>query len=214
MKTAILFFLLGIITGIAGTSTANAGIAAVNKPDSLPGHILVINTFDASEMKARKNKKELFGDLADSLKQVLSSAIQTRHSIRVTVLRGIFPETITDSSIFSLIANNNATKAIVVRKIDVHFVQTRVEVTGTKNDKSRTAYYDICSIIHYDLYKKEMKLDQSEIKHCEYYTKRSVVSGLLAAGPDIVGKSKDAFKIMIKNSWMYLSEIFSELSKE
>lgn len=45
--------------------------------DSLPINMLIINSFDAMSMKARKNKKELFRDLADSLKQVLSLSTPT-----------------------------------------------------------------------------------------------------------------------------------------
>ena len=41
------------------------------RTDSLPVNTLIINSFDAMSMKARKNKKELFRELADSLKQVL-----------------------------------------------------------------------------------------------------------------------------------------------
>lgn len=202
---SIQFFLIGIMISIC--TTVNGGIPAGYecRSDSLPGNILIINSFDAMSIKARKNKKELFAELADSLKQLLHNRVQPQSQLQVNIIPGLFNETTnSDSTIFSLMSNHNASTAIVIKKLDVHFNQTGVVVTGVKNDKTRTASYDICAVITYILYNSETKLKEVEISICEYYTDRIVTSGLLAAGPDVVVKRKDAFKIIAKNAEKYL----------
>ncbi len=186
-------------------------VTITNRGDSLPGKVLILSSFDANAMKARNNKKELFEDLGVSLRQLLYDGVQKEYLLEAGIHTELFPETNSDSVLFSLMGNNNATRAIVIRNIDIYFDQTRVDVRGTKNNKTRTAYYDICAVITYEFYSKGTKFS-SERKNCEFYTKRNVVSGLLAAGPDIVGKRKDAFKMMEKNARQYFSEIAYELT--
>lgn len=152
-------------------------------------------------MKARENKKELFAELADSLKQLLYNRIEPGYKPRVIIFPGVLQGTTNpDSSIFPVMAANNASLALVIKKIDVYFDQTGVEVVKEKDGKSRTASYDICAVVTYCQYDREEKLTESEIRVCEFYTKRGVASGLLAAGPDVVSKRKDAFKIIAKNA--------------
>jgi hypothetical protein len=205
----ILFFLIGITISYSSSAKGSITTGYEFKPDSLPANILIINSFDAMSMKARKNKKELFAELADSLKQLLYNKIRFQYETKATIYAGLLQETANpDSTIFSLMVSNDASKAIVIKKLDVHFDQTGVEVTGVKHDKTRKASYDICAVVMYSLYDLEKKLNESETSICEYYTVRNVVSGLLAAGPDVVGKRKDAFKIIEKNAEKYLWEFF------
>jgi CHAT domain-containing protein/Tfp pilus assembly protein PilF len=198
---AILFFLTGIISGLCSSANNSSTAGPEFKPDSLPVHILIINSFDAMSMKARKNKQELFAGLADSLKQLLYTRIEPTYQSRAIILPGLLQKTANpDSSIFSLMTANNASAAIVIKKLDVHFNQTGVDVVKVKDGKERTASYDICAVVTYSQYDREKKGTESEIRVCEFYTTRGVASGLLAAGPDVVGKSKDAFKIIAKNA--------------
>ncbi len=196
---AFIFSLIGMIS-LCSSTKGGVTCGFEFKPDSLPGKILIINSFDAMAMKARKNKKELFVELADSLKQLLYHRILPEYKTQATIVSALLQETPnSDSSIFSLMVNNNASTAIVIRRLDVYFDQTGVEVVKDKDGKSRTASYDICAVVTYGLYDREKKLPGSETRVCEFYTTRSVISGLLASGPDIVGKRKDAFKILAKN---------------
>lgn len=103
-------------------------------------------------------------------------------------------------------ARNNASIAIVIKNINAFFHQTDVEVTRGQGGKERTASYDICAIITYRLYKNNGNFNDSEISTCEFFTKRSVMSGLLAAGPDIVGKKESVFKIVRKNALHYIAK--------
>ena len=68
--------------------------------------------------------------------------------------------------------------------------------------------------IRYLLYNNAGMMRKTETKVFEFFTERSVASGLLAGGPDIVGKSKHAFKIVQKNAEQYLREIKFDLEDE
>jgi hypothetical protein len=160
-------------------------------------------------MKARKNKKELFAELADSLKYLLYDKIESQYKPRVHIIPGVLKQTQNlDSSIFLLMDSLKASIAIVVKDIDVNFQQTNVDVSGEKHNKTRTAYYDILSNVTYGIYNSETKLNDQEISIREFHSKRDVVSGLLAFGPDIVSNKKDAFKMIAKNAEQYLSKNF------
>ena len=195
-------FIFSLLILFSFSFKAKGGITSItdNQSDSLPHKILIINSFDAMSMKARKNKKELYAELADSMKEVFYTCIHGIHEIPVTIIPEHLKEMKNpDSSIFLLMVNNNASGAIIINNIDAYFNQTGVEVTGEKNNKTRTAFYDICVVITYSLYDREKRLDRSEVRDCEFYTKRNVVSGLLATGPDVVGKRKDVYRMLAMN---------------
>ncbi len=180
--------------------------------DSLPNRILIINAFDAMNLHVRNNKKELFRELTDSLKQYLSNEIRDRYQAEA----GIFANLLTgisanDSGIVSLMTQNTASISIVIRDLNVFFDQTGVEVTGEKGSKDRTASYDICSVVAYDLYKDDGKVKSFPTTFCEFFTKRSVLSGFFASGPDVVGKKKHTFPIVNKNASRFLDEPEVEL---
>jgi hypothetical protein len=209
MKQKFFFLLFILTTCILFHVSGQDSLLA--RPDTVSGNntILIINSFDAMSMKGRKNKKELFAELADSLKKILYINIVARRNNQATVLPGLLKEAEnSENNIFLLMADNNSETAIVITKLDVYFEQTGVEVTGAKHDKDRVASYDICSVVSYVLYNRKSKPSDSQITFCEHYTERHVVSGLLAVGPDIVGKKKDAFKIIAKNAERYLWKVF------
>ncbi len=203
-KTGIIFSLSSLVicfTLHAGEHSIKLSFA---QPDSLPGNILVINSFDVLSAKVRKNKKELFIALADSLKQTLYEASPAPNGKMIAI-----PDLIKDTSesaIHSLMVQNNAAKAIVIKTLNVYFDQTGVEVTREPSGKSRVASFDICSFVTYRLYNIEDTAIDSGIGTREFFTRRNVMSGLLAAGPDIVGKKKHAFEAIRKNGLEYLAK--------
>lgn len=211
-KFFFLFFILAtcILFNVSGQDSL------LTRPGIISGNnkVLIINSFDAMSLKVRKNKKELFAQLADSLKQILYEGIQARGKFKAIVVPDLMAGIEnSDSSLFSLMDINNASTAIVIKTLEVYFDQTGVEVTGVKNDKTRTASYDICAEVLYKLYRREVKPLDSKTTLCEYYTERNVVSGFFAAGPDVVGKRKDTFKIIEKNARKYLWNFSYELNK-
>ena len=173
--------------------------------------ILIINSFNAESMKARKNKQLLFAELSDSLKQMLYNEMDAK----IPVERIVIPELIilqdNDSVYFELIRKYSATKAIVIKNLNVYFEQTGVEVTRDGNHKDREASYDIDADVDYDLYDESKKIREFHTRVFEFFTTRSVVSGLLAAGPDIVGKRKHAYRIIQKNAQQFVRELKAEI---
>ena len=183
---------------------ATPGNDTINKPV-----ILVINSFDAHANKYRKNKKELFAELADSLKSYLAAKLIFSELGQPVILNELMPPVY--GTTFKLDSLQNVYKAvfvIVIKKLDVYFEQTRVDIERDNDgSKTRTAFYDICAEVNYVLYKAGDKPYHSKTKNCEYFTKRNVASGMFAAGPDIVGKSKYAYEIVARNASLYLLEV-------
>ena len=202
MKFPILILLLPLL---GSHLTANA---QEKDPfsDSLHGNILVINSFDVAAEKYRKNKKELFLELTDSLKQILYESTPAPGG-KMIIIPALLKDTIAlGSTIDSLLLQNDASRAIVIMRIDAFFNQTGVEVEKDEHGKSREASYDLCANIKYRLYQARAIWSDSKITNCKFFTSRSVVSGLFAAGPDIVGKKKHVFKIVRENALEYLEK--------
>jgi len=171
--------------------------------------LLIINAFDAASMKARTKKKELFAELADSLKYYLQRASSAREGLNVVIVPGIINVAGNyDSTIASLTRQYNASGIIVIKDLNVFFNQTNVEVTKDATGTSREASYDLCTAISYDGYWVQPTIKSSIINDCRFFTKRSVVSGLFAAGPDVVGKSKYTYDMVARNASLYISQDF------
>ena len=177
--------------------------------------ILIINSFDANSIQARKNKKSLFGELADSLKYMLKLEFDRTQGREIIIAPEFVNNPFGKDSIYTELINRYAaTKAIVIRNLNAYFEQTGVEVTKESDGKNRVASYDINADVTYLLYNNAGMIRKTETKVFEFFTKRSVLSGILAGGPDIVGNRKCAFKIVQKNAEQYLREIKFDLEGE
>ncbi len=105
---------------------------------------------------------------------------------------------------------HHATHAIVMTSFDVDFDQTDVKVErSVSSGKSREASYDIISSIHFMFYSGHSLFKELQMKKSTYHSSRSVVSGLLAAGPNVVAQKKDAWNITRANLEDYLNLFFS-----
>jgi len=171
-----------------------------------PQRILVLNVFDVPAMNFRNNKEELFILMTDSLMTGISREIQYRGKISSEVLPGLTHLGVSAASIDSLMKQHKASHAIVITDLDVHFEQTRVDVSGPKGDKEREAYYDIVSVIQYTLFDQSGIVKAIPIRRSRYHSHRSVVSGLLAAGPNVVPNNHDALSIVQDNGFEYLNQ--------
>jgi hypothetical protein len=181
--------------------------------DSNRSKILIINSYDAQSMKARKNKKELFAQLVAALQKELAAEIgsKTRYEAVIIEERLLKGEN-HDSSLLSIIKENHPIKTIVIKAFDVWFEQTGVEVTEEEGGKKRSASYDICSNVMYQLYYGNIMQQEMETTYREHFTERSVESGFLSVGPDIVGKRKHAILLMNKNAGAFMRSAASWLS--
>ena len=181
--------------------------------------ILIINSFNAHSINARKNKRELFAELADSLRYMLKNELdrtQSSYSIREVI---IIPEFVTNiqgnDSVYTKFINGHLnTRIIVIRDLNAFFTQTGVEVTKDASGKRRVASFDINADIVYDVYNENGLLKEFKTQAFEFFTERNVMSGLLAGGPDIVGKKKHAFKIVQKNAEQFIREMKLYFQKE
>ncbi len=141
--------------------------------------------------------------MADSLKQVLYNEISAQKDGSPIVISELIKDTAdSDSSILLLMVQNNASKAIVIKYLNVFFDQTDVEVTKEGGGKQRAASFDICAVINYQLYNREAKIDNSDITVCEFFTTRNVLSGLLAADRILQEKGKGLLKLSVKMHWL------------
>jgi hypothetical protein len=169
-------------------------------------HILLLNTFDTRKLKFRENKKEVYDRFIDSVLVITGNHIERKHRLSTTILRGFTDVFSTDSSLSALIKKHNATHAIVLNTFKVEFDQTGVETTrSSSGSKSKEAFYDIVSDIEFSVYTKDSLVDTQAVQSRQNHSSRSVVSGLLAAGPNVVVQRKDAWMITERNLKSYLS---------
>lgn len=183
---------------------------AIEKTDTSERRILIINAFDASNMKARDNKKELFAELADSLKHYLANEINGYPGFKAVVSEQLVTH-LTGISLDSVLLKYDCTSAIKINNLNVFFEQTDVEVTKiSKGNKTRNASYNLCAVVQYHYYKIQETLVSLEKNNCNYFTNRNVASGLLAAGPDVVGKRKYTFTAIKENSVLLVSQLIHQ----
>jgi len=166
--------------------------------------------------QGRKNKRELFKELTDSLKNYLAKKIKGETSYEPVIIPGIVQSN-TDSLVASVLNENKATMAILIRSLEVYFDDTRDRETTNSDGKPQvTADYDLCAKVEYTFYSSAAKSKESKIDNCKYFTSRSVKDGhfVLSFGPDIVGKKKHAYGTVEINAEQYIQEIILRLSEK
>lgn len=173
-----------------------------------PTKILLINAFDAMSLKERKNKKELFRDLADSVVNWITNEFQSKGK------QVIIPDSINytnnfDSTVASLLNKHEAKFAIVIIFLNAWFDLTDVKVEKDFFDKSKnkTAFFDICSTISYKLYNDQGLLKKSDSEMRRFFTSRPTMGSMLSFGPDVVGKRKHVIQILHDNTMKLLTEL-------
>ncbi len=173
-----------------------------------PKKIILLNGYNVGAKKYRDNKEQLFLQLIDTMMYWAATRIQENAGIETEVIRG-YTAANGDSAIYRLITDHKATHAISVSYFDVSFEQTRVDVTkDNSGSKSREAYYDIVADISYSFYAHDSLIKQRDLHQSRFHSSRSVASGLLAAGPNVVVQKDDAYRI-VQESWQqYLNYFF------
>lgn len=176
--------------------------------DPQPQKIILLNNYNVAVKKYRDNKEQLFLQLIDTMMYWAAKKINDNTGIETEVIRG-YTSVDKDSSLSSLISTHKASHAISVTYFDVSFEQTRVDVTKEGNgSKNREAFYDIVADISYSFYAHDSLIKQRDLHQSRFHSSRSVVSGLLAAGPNVVSQKDDAYRI-VQESWQqYLNYFF------
>lgn len=179
------------------TEYTHSNVAAQN--DSTGKHFLIINAFDATQIKARKNKEALFLELTDSLKQYLLESPALQQQGKISVLPLLIADT-SQQHIQLLMQNAVANRAIVIYNLDVYFENTGTDVYyDSDGKKKKEKSYDLCCKIMYRVYDLETARAPIVMSFCQFFTRRQPTSGLLATGPDIVAKSKYTFPMVKEN---------------
>ena len=211
MKTCCI--LLFMLPGLLGITHGDMKMPADGKlratGDSLPDRTLIITRVDINAMKIRKNKKELFYELADTLKYMVKSTMQQyTQGIIDTEDRPVVTITISDTAVYDLLRQRNAAHAVIIKELDVHFEQRNVEVTKDEAGTHRNANYDIYSVVQYDYYDTVHLIKSAVVTVFHHFSTRSVVSGFFAAGPDITSNREAAFALLRENAAEYFRSFF------
>ncbi|HEY6957061.1 MAG TPA: hypothetical protein VI385_17535 [Flavisolibacter sp.] len=180
--------------------------------DSLP-KVLIVKTFDASSLQVRKNKKDLFRELTDSLQVYLAYHIKEQFGIESVVVPTLAKAD--DSSILSLI-RLNGTAAIVIRTLEVYFDEggeKHVEEYGL-SPKLETSY-NLCSRVDYTFYNIDSASQEKTVNHCDFFTTRSVNDKgfVIKFGPDIVGKKRHTYGAVERNAIDYVHSLWYYLER-
>jgi hypothetical protein len=208
--TALSLLLLASCTAPTKIISYTSQTIPVYVVDPAPQKIILLNNYNVAAQKYRDNKEELFLQLIDTMMHWAATKIQSNAGISTEVINGYTPTAGNDdSTISAIISGHHATHAIAVNSFDVFFNQTHVDVTKNNDgSKDRQAYYDIVTDISYSFYSADSLIRTKELHDSRYHSSRSVVSGLLAAGPNIVAKKEDAFR-MAQEVWQqYLNYFF------
>ncbi|HEY4654021.1 MAG TPA: hypothetical protein VIH22_05885, partial [Cyclobacteriaceae bacterium] len=174
-----------------------------------PSKLIVANGFDVRSKGYRGNKELQFLGLVDETTRAAAAALEREFLSPVTVEPGLLikPHD-ADSSLQALFAEHAATHGVIITHFDAYFSQTEVEVTETDTGKEREAYYDIVVDIGYSMRDLENHRFDTIITARKQHSSRSVVSGLLAAGPNIVENHEDALEGVHANVGMYMRCFF------
>lgn len=187
-----------------------SGTKPIYAVEPAPQKIILLSVYDLPAKKYRDNKEELFQQLIDTMMGWAAIKIHDNSGVETEVIRGYTGLTGNeDSAISKFTTAHKASHAIAVKYFDVHFEQTRVDVTkDDKGHKDREAYYDIVADISYSLYDTDSLIKRKDLHESRYHSSRSVVSGLLAAGPNVVSQRKDAYGMAIQIWQEYLAYYF------
>lgn len=180
-----------------------------------PTKIVVANAYDVKTASVRDNKEKLFVELTNLTVRHTSNEINRRSEIPATFVEGVaLPITQPDTSIKKLMTTHMASHAIIVKSFNASFEQTEVNVTENDDgSKNRQAMYDIIVDIGYTFHNWSGRQFDTLISARRFHSSRSVLSGLLAAGPNIVANSEDAADGIYANVDMYLKSFFKGTEK-
>ena len=213
-NTSFSILLLGILcscaSGIQPLSTT-----VLTKPIHYvsPERMVVLNSVNIENSSYRDSKEELFLTILDTTLLKLSREIENRSQVKVAPLLGVTKtgaeKEVRDKAVLMLMSEYTASDAIVITSFDVFFQQTDVEVTKTEGgSRNREAFYDIVSTISYHWYNTDGVFKEDNIESRRFHSSRSVASGLLAAGPNIVKRQDEALVMVKSNLKKYLNLFF------
>ena len=167
-----------------------------------------MSNYNLGEESMRKNKKELFYQINDSLIAGIQSYLQNKQT-KTQIIYGFTQLADSgDRAVYEIMKKDTAVSAIVINHFDIYFEQSNVETNKSADGTSKRAYYNISSLIRYSYYDTNHLIKSSEVNYSEAHSNRPVFSGLFASGPNIVSNKKDALTIATKNVVIYFDSYF------
>ena len=204
--------LIILLIGFIVPSYANAVTKNPYCPqDSIP-QIIIVNGFDPSKLEVRKNKKELFRDMADSLQLYLADVLGQLTDLHPVIIPGRQND-VSDSIIFRLLGSKQALYAVVINSVDANFEEMGEKESEDSDGKYQvTTTYDLCTRVQYVLYRIHGEMDEKTKTVCDFFTTRTVKGRVqIHFGPDIVAKKKHTYDAIRKNAVAFITDIFSML---
>jgi len=205
------YTLISICLGSCVTvHTVRTGVPITPIHQVNPERFVLLNTYDVAAEKYRTNKEQFFMVLLDKALLDMSRDIQKRTGLDAPAKLGLTSagtsSSVRDSVVMNIMMEHQASDAIVITSFTVYFEQTDVVVTRDDDgSKNREAHYDIISNIRYLWYDREGLFRDEEIDVRRFHSTRSVLSGLLAAGPNVVKQQDDVYSIVEENTIRYLN---------
>jgi hypothetical protein len=171
--------------------------------------VVVASNYDVLKESYRDKKQDQFILLIDGALRSIEIQVERNSEVEIILQRGrtIIPAE-NDSSVNALIHSTEADYLVLLDSFNVFFDQTQVEVTTTEEGKSREAYYDIIAFINYDLIGRSGVSESFPTLVRRFHSSRNVISGFLAAGPNIVSNHEDAVAIVELNVKEFLRNFF------
>lgn len=168
----------------------------------VPEKLVVANLFDVKAQNYRDNKNELFVKLIEETVNRTATVMGEGFEVPASAE----PDLIRYAD--SLLARQQASHGIFITKFNAYFDQTHMEVTKTETGKEREAFYDIVVEIGYSMRGPGVQQFDTVIVARRNHSSRSVLSGLLAAGPNIVSNRDDALEGALVNVDLYAKCFF------
>lgn len=174
----------------------------------IPEKVVIANAFDIKSKPFRDSKEEEFKLLIEGAMTHAEQQIKEHSRADAEAMKNdVVPVTGSDS-VRAVIRSAGATHGMFITFFNAFFEQTQVEVTKTDEGKSREAFYDIVVEMKYSLRDMEGLSFDTLISVRKFHSSRSVLSGLLAAGPNIVSNRDDALNGVFFNVDQYLKNFF------
>lgn len=175
-----------------------------------PKLIVLGSNVDVTAESFRKNKELQFIRLIDTTLFWIGEAFNRNNVLTFTERDESKFIGCNDGCQQTFIALNSADYLILITSFRVYFEQTEVQVTETESGKSREAFYDIVAEVHYRVQGKNGETDHYPVEARKFHSSRTVLSGLLAAGPDIVANQDEALNILAHNVQLFMRNFFPD----
>jgi len=210
LQQAMLLLLVGLTLMSCGTLTSVQTTIPTYPSHPLtptPEKVVVANAFDVKSKSYRDSKEAEFNLLLEAAVQRATDQVQSHSEAEAEGVKGISIAN-RESSMQELLHSSHATHGIFITSFNAYFDQTHVEVTKTENGKDREAFYDIVVEMKYSLRGIDGLSLDTLVSVRKFHSSRSVLSGLLAAGPSIVSNHNDALEGVYVNVDQYLKSFF------